>query len=266
MSDKFATVPAENAAVATVGPAGATVRLQLHGQYALIIDGRRCEDRLPGRRGRLLLAYLACDRRAVERTTLLRVLWCPAELGNGAVNTFTALVSKVRSAIEPLELCGRQSLRLVLPAGSVVDALVAEAAAHAADTAAARRDWRAQWTASLSTLFVTQRPFLPDLNGAWVEERREQVRRTHRRALSRYAEACLRLGASELASAERSARELVRFDPLAETGYCLLMRALAGQGDRAAALTVYEELRRRLREELGISPADEAQAIYHELL
>lgn len=44
------------------------------------------------------------------------------------------------------------------------------------------------------------------------------------------------------------------------------MEALAAQGDPAAALQVYEGLRRLLRDELGTAPGDEAQALHRRLL
>jgi DNA-binding SARP family transcriptional activator len=116
-------------------------------------------------------------------------------------------------------------------------------------------------------LFVTQRPFLPDLDGPWVEECREDVRRLHLRALTCYAEACLALATTtELASAERSARELVRSEPLDENGHRLLMRALAARGHRAEALREYERLRRMLLDELGVGPGPDTRALHKDIL
>lgn len=243
------------------------VRIQLHGRFAVVVDGRPVEQELPGRRARTLVALLADPRHAVvDRATLLAVLWHPAVPGPGAAATFAALLSKVRTVIAPAEIRGRQSLQLVLPPGSIVDSAAAEAALHSAEAAVARQDWRRAWTQALSTLFVTQRPFLPDLDDPWVEQRRTALAHAHRRALRCYAEACLRLGGGELAAAERAARELVALDPHSEAGYCLLMRALAGRGDRGAALDVFGELRRVLRQDLGASPGPEAAAVHRDLL
>ena len=44
------------------------------------------------------------------------------------------------------------------------------------------------------------------------------------------------------------------------------MRALAGQGNSAEALVVYEQMRVRLREELGAIPGPELQTLHGELL
>ncbi|MHA6628418.1 AfsR/SARP family transcriptional regulator [Pseudonocardia sichuanensis] len=243
------------------------VRIQLHGRFAVVVDGRPVEQELPGRRARVLVALLADPRRpVVDRATLLELLWHPAVPGPGAAATFAALLSKVRTVLAPAEIRGRGSLQLVLPPGSIVDTAVAEAALHSAEAAAARHDWRRAWTQALSTLFVTQRPFLPDVDDTWADDRRAVLAHVHRRALGCYAEACLQLGGAELAAAERSARRLVALDPHSETGYCLLMRALAQRGDRGGALDVFGELRRVLRDDLGASPGPIAAAVHRGLL
>jgi two-component SAPR family response regulator len=50
-------------------------------------------------------------------------------------------------------------------------------------------------------------------------------------------------GPAELDSALRSGRALVALAPLRESGYRLLMEALAARGDTAEALVVYDLLR-----------------------
>jgi DNA-binding SARP family transcriptional activator len=54
--------------------------------------------------------------------------------------------------------------------------------------------------------------------------------------------------------------------PVGETGYRLLMRAQAEQGDVAAALCTYERLRSVLREELGVIPGPMVQDLHAHLL
>src|SRR4029453_9140761 len=62
-------------------------RIQLCGRFVADIDGCRVEDALPGRRGRLVFAYLVLNRgRASPRDELLVVGWgedTPAEAGEG---------------------------------------------------------------------------------------------------------------------------------------------------------------------------------------
>ena len=49
-------------------------------------------------------------------------------------------------------------------------------------------------------------------------------------------------------------------------GYRYLMQALELRDNRAEGLRVYEELRQRLRNELGISPSPATQNLYRRLL
>jgi DNA-binding SARP family transcriptional activator len=66
---------------------------------------------------------------------------------------------------------------------------------------------------------------------------------------------CSRIPEAELATAERSARDLVARAPFRESGYRVLMAALAARGNTAEALRVYDGLMRLLSDELGIYPA-----------
>ena len=243
------------------------VRIQLHGHFTVECDGRAVDGRLPGRRARLLVAYLAAHRpEIVERSTLIEELWAPTTPSAGAARVFDALLSKTRTVLAPAEIRGRTGLRLVLPPETLVDSDRAAAALHDAEAAAGRGDWRRAWAQALSAMFVTQREFLPEFSADWVLRRRAEVQLAHARATVCYTEACLELAGGELASAERCARRLIAADPLAESGYLLLMRALNARGDRAAALAVFAQLHRTLRNHLGVSPGPQIAALHHALL
>jgi SARP family transcriptional regulator, regulator of embCAB operon len=89
------------------------VRIQLCGRFAVVVDGQPIESQLPGRQGRLLVAYLAAHRaQQVERTVLLNALW--PDGGAGAAGPLTVLLSKVRTLLAPAEIRGRQLLRAEL--------------------------------------------------------------------------------------------------------------------------------------------------------
>src|SRR5215207_42658 len=66
--------------------------------------------------------------------------------------------------------------------------------------------------------------------------------------------------------AERLARDLVRLEPYRESGYALLMEALAMRGNVAEALLVFERVRVLLRDELGLTPAAALTALHERLL
>jgi DNA-binding SARP family transcriptional activator len=241
------------------------VRIQLCGRFAVVIDGQPAESRLPGRQGRLLIAYLATYRaQPVERMVLLDALW--PDGGAGAAGTLTVLLSKARTLLAPAEIRGRRTLQLVLPADSAVDLETATTSLHSAESALALRDWRRAWPAALTAQYVSRRRFLVEFEAPWIDERRRQLDVIYERALACYGEACLGIGGTELPAAERAARRLLAHAPLAETGHRLLMRALTARGEPVAALAVYDQLRRLLRNELGVSPSPATQALHVRLV
>lgn len=84
-------------------------------------------------------------------------------------------------------------------------------------------------------------------------------------------DAALRLANLALAAhgydeAIRVLRPLVHDQPLHEGLHLRLMLALAGAGQRVAALAVFRDLDRRLRTEFGIEPGEELQAVHMSVL
>jgi DNA-binding SARP family transcriptional activator len=224
------------------------------------------EGRLPGRQGRLLFAYLVLNRyRVVGRDELVDALW-PRESPAATQAGLNALISKLRRTFGPGVIEGRSTLRLHLEQGCVVDVEAAVAAAHRAESRVVLGEWKAAWGPSLVALFTAEREFLPGEDLPWVNERRLEMAEVRLRALEAYAAAALGTGGTELPAAVRAGRRLVRLVPLRETGYQVLMRALAEQGNVAEALVVYSGLCSVLRDELGVYPSGSTQAIYQGLL
>jgi SARP family transcriptional regulator, regulator of embCAB operon len=242
------------------------VRIQLCGALALEVDGRRVEAGLPGRQGRLLFAYLVLHRlRPVRRDELVDALW-PGELPAAADVALRALLSKLRRLLPPNALARGADLHLLLPRDSRIDLEVARAAIHRAESALAREEWGRVWGASQAALFTARRGFLPHEDADWAVAVRLELETLYLRSLECYVHASLGIGGCELAAAERAGRELVRAAPFRESGFRLLMHALARSGNRAEALRVYEVLRGRLRDELGVIPSPETVALHALLL
>jgi DNA-binding SARP family transcriptional activator/class 3 adenylate cyclase len=241
-------------------------RVQLCGRMVVELDGRRVEELLPGRQGKVLFAYLATNRlRPIGRDDLIEALWADAAPA-GADTSLSALLSKLRRALGGERLEGRSTLQLQLPEGTVIDLEAASEALHRADSAVAQEDWGGAWAAARVPLHVAARPFLPGEDAPWIEDVRRQLDEMYVRALEITAEASLALGGTEIDTAERSARSLVRVSPYRDSGYRYLMRALDARGNRAEALRVYEDLRTLLREELGAAPANATQDLHRSLL
>ena len=241
-------------------------RIQLCGPTVIELDGDRLESRLPGRQGRLLFAYLVLNRhRLTTRDELIEALW-PRQLPSASDTGLNALISKLRKILGPGVVDGRSSLRLQLGKDARIDVEVAEEAVHRAESQLALGEWKRAWGPSLVALFVAKREFLPGEDAPWIDEQRRQLAEVRIQALEAYGGAAFGTGGTELPAAVRAGRQLVRLVPLRESGYLLLMRALACQGNVAEALRVYTNLCEVLRDELGVSPSSATQAAYDQLL
>jgi SARP family transcriptional regulator, regulator of embCAB operon len=245
--------------------ASSPVRIQLCGPLAVERDGQRLDGLLPGRQGRLLLAYLVVNRhRQVPRDELAEALW--REPDPAAVDArLNPLLSKLRRVFGPSSVEGRSTLRLHLP-GAWVDLEAATEAIHRAESSVAQQDWVRSWGPALTALMVAERGFLPGEDAPWIDEIRHQLTELRLRALECYAAAGLGIGGTELAAAVRAGQQLTRLAPLRESGYRSLMQALAAQGNLAEALSVYGQLSECLRDQLGVSPSAATRELYQRLL
>ncbi|WP_433562222.1 ATP-binding protein [Nocardia sp. CA-151230] len=213
-------------------------------------DGTPVE--IPGVRVRMLLARLALESgRDVPATALIDGLWGeepPAE----AAGALQAAVSRLRKALRGVGTVEFGTGGYRLP-GVAVDAdrfedLVRqgrqELAAGRAEAATRRLGealalWRGPALGDVQDAPFAQAAAtrLDDLRAAAVEDRFEAELR-----LGRYADVLTDL---EIAGGD---------NPLSERLAALRMRALAAAGRQSDALAVYEEMRERLDEELGIDP------------
>ena len=235
-------------------------RIQLCGRLVARIDGRRVEASLPGRQGRLAFAFLAVHRhRPVPRDELSDALWRePA-----ASDRLSPLLSKLRSVV-PLD--GRSEVRIVLPSAAWIDIEAASEGLHRAESALAQGDFAGAWGPGRVAQHVASRIFLPGDDAPWIDEQRRRLEEILVRSLELVGRACVEIGAGELDTAERAARNLIVRAPYRESGHRLLMETLAARGNTAEALLIYDSLRRRLRDELGACPSPETQALHCRLL
>jgi DNA-binding SARP family transcriptional activator len=240
--------------------------IRLCGPLALEVDGRDLASAIPGGQASVLLGYLAAKAdRAADRDELIDVLW-PERPPSDPHAALRPVLSRLRRALAPATLEGRERLRLVLPEPVWIDVDEATRAIETARAAARSERWENAREESEAALGLLRRGLLPAHEGEWLDIRRREVEELELEALEWLARSSLALGGPELAAAERASRELVARSRFRETGYRFLMEALAAGGNVAEALRVYERLRVLLRDELGTGPAPEVQALHRRLL
>ncbi len=229
-------------------------RIALCGPLVVEIDGHRLEGELPGRQGRLLLAYLAAHRRRpVSRAELIEVLW-PSDPPASPEAALKVLLARLRRVVGAA-LAGRADVSLELPEGAIVDVEVVDQAVADAEAALERGDPHAAMEIAIAAMQIAERPLLPEFDGGWVHERRRELQEQASALLEAEATAALRIGGDELAQGERAARELTRREPFRESGYAVLMEIHEARGNVAEAVRVFDELRVLLRDELGTAPS-----------
>jgi DNA-binding SARP family transcriptional activator len=241
-------------------------RIQLCGEFVVLLDGQQRASGLRGLQARALLAFLVFERhRPVDRFDVIEALWGERPPA-AAAEAVRALLSNLRRVLGRERLVGREELRLRLPDGIWVDVEVAARAVHDAESAVALRQWQRAWITAHVAMNVAGRPLLPRWSGSWVEERRLDLERTWLRALEALAASGVGLGGTELSTAKRAARTLIDTDPYRESGHRFMMQALALEGNTADALGVFERLRVRLRDDLGIAPSPQTLRLHSDLL
>lgn len=258
--------PEEDAEAPGARLAEPPARIALCGPLRVELGGQRVEEQLPGRQGRLVLAYLVDNRsRPVSRDELVELLW-PEDAPASPETSLRPLLTRLRRAVGEDRLVGRAQLVLELGPDAWVDVEAAERAAGRAEAALDAGRHADALRVAREALDVVERPLLPDLLAAWAEQRRTDMRDLEGPLLEVAGRAAFALGPAHFGEAERLARRLVEREPYRESGHGLLMEILADQGNIVEALRVFDGLRVRLLDELGVTPAANLTALHEQLL
>jgi SARP family transcriptional regulator, regulator of embCAB operon len=241
-------------------------RIQLCGRFVFRLRGEEFQDSLSGTQARLLLAYLVMNRdRPAERSSLASALWGD-DLPRGAETSLRGLIFRLRQALGPDRLDGKNQIRLRLPDHVTIDVESALSGIHRAESAVAQSHWKEAWLPARIAASVTGAGFMRGCESAWVEEQRQALDEVRVRALDCIAQVGLGLGGPELDASERAGRALIEAAPFRESGYLYLIEALAARDNVAEALLVYDEVRTLLRDELGIAPGARLKEAHERLL
>jgi len=257
------------AVLAVADPVGA-LRIGVLGPLVVHQAGEPVE--LGADKQRRLLALLALrPNRPVRREEIVDALWGddPPSSCLGLLHTY---VARLRKALEPRRVRQEPARVVITVDGGYLlsvdeeqldllrfDAAVrrAEQAASAGDPAAAEQHW-------LDALGAWRGPVLAGLDGFSHDPMCHALTARRSAAVLSYAEAAGARGHHD--DAVTQLRALVAAEPLHEIAHARLMLALAGSGRQAAALEVFDDIRRRLSDELGIDPGAELSAAHERVL
>jgi len=208
---------------------GHGTRIRVCGRLIVELHGRRLEESLRGRQGRLLFAYLALNRdRPVRRDELAEALWS----GKGAPPAYESLLapplSRLRKALGPGVLEGRSELQLMLGDDAWIDWEVAPRELRRAREAT---DAHVAWDAAKAALEIAEGGLLPGLEGTWIDTRRGELADLRVEALEALATAGATLGGAAHPEAEQAARAAVQAQPFRESARAALMEVLRARGN-----------------------------------
>jgi DNA-binding SARP family transcriptional activator len=245
---------------------GARVRIRLAGPLAVEADdGELAPTRLGSRRARLLLGYLAVERRrTIGVAELVAVLW-PDGVPQRPEAGVATLVSRLRSQLGRDAIRGsRAGYQLGHRPAVEVDLDEAAALIGEAERRALAEPGPAASAASRALDLLGSGVLDDEPTAEWVEPARVERIDLIRRA--RHAGAQAALGTGDAAGALRLAREAIAADAFDEQAYRDLMAAHQATGTRAEALTGYDRLRRLLADELGIDPSQQTRELHAAIL
>jgi LuxR family maltose regulon positive regulatory protein len=262
------------AAVQLVPPKpAADLTLNMLGPVEVFRDPARplAADAWTTKRARDILCFIASRRhRRASKDTIIDTFWGEADF-DAVEKNFHPTVSHIRKALnsnQPVKqnfLLYRDSDYLLNQEFSYridteeFDRLVAEA-----ETAKRAGDQARYISCYEDALALYRGDFMQSSYDEWVDEQRSYYREQHLRMLEVLAVAAQKN--EEWSRSLQLAQQILGDDQFREDVHCMIMRAHAALGNRAAVKEQYEHLRRVLRKELGVEPAAETQKIFKNLM
>jgi predicted ATPase/DNA-binding SARP family transcriptional activator len=240
------------------------MRVQLLGGFGVEVDGRTVDaSRWRLTKARTVVKLLALDPgQRLHREYLLDLLW-PDLSPSAAANNLHQALHAARRALAGEGANGLLELRdqvVVLRASGLVEVDAARFRTQA-DAALGNGDLAALRAAHAAY----HGELLPDDRyESWVRGPRDELHALHREVLVRLGDQARSEGS--LAEAEAALELALLGDPLHEPALRSLLRVLAAQGRRSAALQRYERARDDLRAAYGSDPDPETRQLYRELL
>lgn len=242
------------------------VDISVLGRFTVRVDDSEVPAALfGGRLTRQLIRVLVARRGSVvTRDALVEDLWAEGPPADPDAN-LNVLVNRARRAL------GDPSLIRTVAGGYVLGedvSLTVDAQRFADGVEMARKrldhDPAGALASAQDALDLWGEPWADDVDADWARSHRNRLERLHQECLELGATAALRVG--KHVRARELAEDAVAAASLREPAYLLLIKALALNGDQAAALAAYRRLRRQLADELGIDPSVETEQLHGRVL
>lgn len=219
-----------------------TVEVHVLGGFDVIVDGAPATDSWASRRAAELVQLLAiAPGHQLMRDEVIDALWphLPADAGGANLRKAAHHARRILGDARALVL-QRQQVSLYPDAKVQSDyaafVAAADSAIEAGDTTLAAR---------VASMYAG--PLLPSARyEAWAETSR-------RLAADRYLDVLRIAGRWDL---------VIEQDPTDEAAYREMMQVALGHGHRHRAIALYGRLRKSLRDELGVAPAEETEELY----
>ncbi|MGA6167103.1 tetratricopeptide repeat protein [Amycolatopsis magusensis] len=235
---------------------GAALRIRVLGPLSVHHAGEPVE--LGAEKQRRLLALLAIQpNRLVRREEIVDALWGddPPSSCLELVHTY---VARLRKVLEPRRV-RQEPARVIttVEGGYLLSVEEEQLDLLQFEAAVAQERW-------LDALGAWRGPVLAGLEGFRHHPVCHAITARRSAAVLAYAEIAEAQGNHE--DAVPHLRALTAAEPLHETAHAQLMLALAGAGQQAAALEVFDDIRHRLADELGIEPGPELRQAHERVL
>jgi DNA-binding SARP family transcriptional activator len=244
----------------------ARLLISLLGGFRVILDGEPV-TRFESNKVRALLAYLAVESdRAHSREKLAALLW-PEMPDREARNNLRSALSNLRQALgdlrtsQPFLSINWQAIQFdrdrdVVVDVSILDRCVSQSPLILSDLEKAINLYQGDFLEGFSLGGCTAFE-------EWTLLKRERFRQQALSAFCRLAQAYEEDG--DITRALPFARRQVELEPWSEEAHRYLMRLLAFNGQRSAALAQFEVCQRALAEELDVTPSIETTHLYEQI-
>jgi DNA-binding SARP family transcriptional activator len=241
-------------------PAPAGIRVQLLGDFAVIVGGDAVQVRLGGQR---LLAFLGLNQRPVSRARIAGVLWPSSAAAQASANLRAALTRLPHPAGRSLTRSSTTDLSL--SEHVEVDVWASDTQIRRLRTPPEQTDTPALPTASTDdVLSLLHSDVLPTWDDDWILVERERHRQSRLHALEGLSGSLRTAG--RFAEALQAALAAVAGESLRESAHRRVIEVHLAENNPGEALRQYEIYRRLLHDELGLRPSETIRHLVRSLL